>query len=362
MTDPSNPYPRRLVEEDNEMGRLLRQANKEFMPSPAWINASLQRPLRKRSLFPALPVVFAGAACATAVALWMWRSGSEVPMSAEGVAVPGEQQPSPGPYAPSLPAVGSPSGSVVVLTPAPSADPALPSSPPAVNDSAEPVEDQANAIDELPAETPPAASVELEQLEEAKQDCLSLTRAGQSKAAAECFGKQAAGQGLNAEVGLYELARLRRDVLGDSAGALATLEEHRRRFPNGALSAEVNASYVSLLVRVGRGAEALSESERLLQSSAGAERAYELRLLRGNLLRKSGNLEAAQGEYAKAEQATGARADATYYNGVCLEGLGRKDEAVATYRRYLDRAPSGAHAADAKQRLDGLGAETSVPE
>jgi len=373
VTDPINPYPRRLIEEDSEIGRLLRQANKEFAPSPAWIDATLKRPLRaKRSLFPALPVAVAGTvACAAAVVLFFWqdRSDSLPRLSPETVASHAEPQVSPDTLGQPVSTVSEQPARAIALPP-PSAV-QLPTTPTGVpseeprgltrSELTRPPVVERTDTDSLEGEMAPDSSGgEAARMD--KPDCLSLVRSGETRRAESCFADQAAGQGLDAEVGLYELSRLRRDALGDTAGALRALEEHRRRFSSGALRAEVDASYVSLLVRVGRGSEALAESERLLGSAAGAERAYELRMLRGHLLRKSGSLALAQSEYAWAEQATGSRADASYYNGVCLQGLGRGREAASAYRRYLDAAPTGSHASEARRRLDELSGGATIPE
>ena len=93
---------------------------------------------------------------------------------------------------------------------------------------------------------------------------------------------------------LYELARLRRDVLGDADGALAALGDYRQRFPAGSLRNEVEVSRIELLARLKRGPEALEASERLLGTPGGRERAAELRLLRGNVYRAAGSLREAR--------------------------------------------------------------------
>jgi hypothetical protein len=117
-------------------------------------------------------------------------------------------------------------------------------------------------------------------------DCLALARAGEPRAAEQCFSAQATGNGLAAEMALYEVARLRRDVLGDADGALAALDDHRARFARGSLRQEVDVFRVELLARLGRAREALASSAALLASPGGRERAAELHLLRGNIYRQ----------------------------------------------------------------------------
>ncbi len=52
-----------------------------------------------------------------------------------------------------------------------------------------------------------------------------------------------------------------------------------------------------------------------------------------------------------------------YYVGRCQEGLGRRSEAVASYRRYLEEAPQGEHAEEVRRKLVQWKAlESSVPD
>jgi len=187
----------------------------------------------------------------------------------------------------------------------------------------------------------------------AAPDCLSLARRGQTRVAETCFLKRAEGTGLGAEMALYEVARLRRDVLGDAAGALRALAEYRTRFPSGSLRREADMSQLELLVQLGRSDEALAQSEELLSSSAAGERAAELHLLRGHILRKRRSFAGAAREYELAERAGARRGDASYFQALCLEALGRGAEAAALFARYLEQ-PQHAYAEDARVRLDRL--------
>jgi tetratricopeptide (TPR) repeat protein len=184
-------------------------------------------------------------------------------------------------------------------------------------------------------------------------DCLSLARRGQTRDAEACFLKRAEGSGLAAEMALYEVARLRRDVLGDAAGALRVLGEYRTRFPSGSLRREADMSQLELLVQLGRTDEALKQSDELLSSSASGERAAELRLLRGHILRKTRSFAAAVHEYELAEHARPGRGDVTYFRALCLEALGRGPEAAASFRQYLEQ-PQRSYAEDARRRLEKL--------
>jgi hypothetical protein len=153
--------------------------------------------------------------------------------------------------------------------------------------------------------TPPAPAVT------EAPDCARLTRRGAIDEALTCFTQEAAQPGLVGELALMELARIRRDVKGDLAGAEAALAEHRRRFPHGSLADEAAGARIELLVRLGRVPEGLAESERL----AGSE--------------------------------------GTFWRGVCLEKLGRPADAARAFDDYLTH-PDGKHRAEATKMRQEL--------
>jgi hypothetical protein len=185
-------------------------------------------------------------------------------------------------------------------------------------------------------------------------DCLSMARRGQTRDAEACFLKRAQGSGLGAEMALYEVARLRRDVLADAAGALSALAEYRSRFPTGSLRREADMSQLELLLQLGRSDEALKQSEELLSSSSSGERAAELHLLRGHVLRKAQSRFAeAEHEYELAESAGARGGEVTYFRALCLDALGRAPEAAALFAQYLQQ-PQRAYAEDARRRLERL--------
>jgi hypothetical protein len=190
---------------------------------------------------------------------------------------------------------------------------------------------------------------------ENRVDCLDMARQGEPRAAESCFAARASGTGLSAEMALYEMARLRRDVLRDGNGALGALDEYRRRFPQGSLRHEVSITRVELLSDLGRSREALSESEALLQSASGQERAAELHVLRGNVFRRDlSDWRSAAAEYAKAEALGGALApEATRLRGMSLEGMGDVAGAVGAYQRYLGGGDVP-RKAEVTRRLEGL--------
>jgi predicted negative regulator of RcsB-dependent stress response len=186
-----------------------------------------------------------------------------------------------------------------------------------------------------------------------EEDCLALAREGAPRPAERCFERRAQGAGLSAEMALYELARLRRDVLGDAEGALGALGDYRQRFPAGSLRNEVDVSRIELLARLQRGQEALSASEQLLATPAGRERAAELRLLRGNVYRTTGSLREAVGEYASAERLGGSLGEeAAFLRAQCLEALG---DVAAARQAYARAAQSvGPRRNEARERLAAL--------
>jgi hypothetical protein len=62
-------------------------------------------------------------------------------------------------------------------------------------------------------------------------DCLRLASAGGTDTAIACFEAQSREPGLAGELALVELARLRRDLKGDIAGAERALADYDRLFP-----------------------------------------------------------------------------------------------------------------------------------
>jgi hypothetical protein len=137
-------------------------------------------------------------------------------------------------------------------------------------------------------------------------DCARLTRAGDIDGALACFTHASERPGLVGELALMELARIRRDVKGDLAGAERALAEHRRRFPRGALSSEAAGARVELLVRLGRPADALPETAHL------------------------------------------GGGDAIFWRAVCFAKLGRASEASRAFDEYLAR-PDGKRRAEAER-------------
>jgi tetratricopeptide (TPR) repeat protein len=170
--------------------------------------------------------------------------------------------------------------------------------------------------------------------------------------AVNCYLADSHESGRASEMALYEAGRVRRDELGDVAGALEAFEQYRTRFPNGMLRSEADLSIVELLPKLGRHREALDEIGRLLTRAGGQERAAELYLLRGNIFREVlEDFAGAERDYAAAEAALAPEAgEATFFRGVCLQALGRAAEARAAFERYLGAGP-GRFGEEARRRL-----------
>jgi hypothetical protein len=161
----------------------------------------------------------------------------------------------------------------------------------------------------LPAEAGPAP---LSDASPEPRDCLRLARDGVTGDAIACLEKQSTDPGLTGELALLELARVRRDVKGDLAGAERLLAEHERRFPHSGLATEARSARIELLLRLDRSEEALAEAQRL----AGAE--------------------------------------AIYWRAVSLAALGRRGEARDAFDEYL-RRPDVQRRREALRKRDELG-------
>jgi tetratricopeptide (TPR) repeat protein len=259
MVPQSPEFPRRLVEGENETATLIGRALAEPLAGPSeqesWL--ALQSRLAPSAPRWILPAVALGLA-AVAALFWFGR-------------------PSP---APSLgPDVWQRSRASVTPLPAPSR-----------------LESEAAALPRVPTDKPKTIASAPHESE--APHCSALAKAGHYDAAAACYGRAASGNSMDAELSLYEKARLEAKALGKSSLALATLDEHARRFPGGVLTTEVELTRIELLSQVGRSDEALAAINRGLSGALGRERGADLQVLRAELLAAKGDcpaaLEAAQ--------------------------------------------------------------------
>jgi hypothetical protein len=185
--------------------------------------------------------------------------------------------------------------------------------------------------------------------------CRKLSAAGRTERAIECFRAVAHGEGLEAEVALYEAARLSSDAARDPVRALGLLSEYEKRFANGAMRGEAAWLRVRSLHAAGRAVEALAESETLLSSPEGRALASELHWLRGRIYQENQrDCSQAASEFVALVGEPGLRGDeAELRRARCLEQLGRGDDAVLAYQRYLARQEPQ-RAAEARERLNAL--------
>jgi len=276
--------PSRWIDEEGPLPALMREAAREYSqnldPRTALLRHRARRPRARRARL-LVPSFVVGAILALGVLLNHFRARSpDLVARPEPERGPAQHQAEPA----TLPsAVPTPHRSKAAFEPThaaaspgrasldgrPTAEPALSASPPAP-----PLADSASAVGSGVSSVPPGQPA---------ADCLGFARAGDAPKAEHCFEDQAIGQNLSAEVALYELARLRRDMLGKPAAALSALDDYARRFPHGYLSGEVLFSRLELLVKLGRSAEVLHASDELLASASGKERALEIHFLRGNV-------------------------------------------------------------------------------
>jgi len=144
------------------------------------------------------------------------------------------------------------------------------------------------------------------------RDCLGMARDGVTDAALACLEGQSTDPGLTGELALLELARIRRDVKGDLAGAERLLAEHEKRFPHSGLATEARSARIELLLRLDRPKEALAQAQRL------------------------------------------ADAEGIYWRAVSLAALGRRGEAREAFDEYL-RRPDVQRRREALRKRDELG-------
>jgi hypothetical protein len=263
----SNPeFPRRLAEGEDQAAALIARALAEPLPGPteqqSWHR--LRRGSARATPRWLLPGLAFGLSVVAAAA-WLLRPAASPP--------------------PSL----GPDVWAQHATPKPEATPALSSAAQLTEKSAAPSE-RARALTPAPRES------------DAGQ-CSQLAKASQYAAASACYGKVAHGSSMDAELALYEKARLEAKALGQSSQALSTLDEHARRFPGGVLTTEVELTRIELLSQLGRRAEALSAIERGLQGVLGRERGGDLQVLRAELLGAQGDCAGALDAVRSARQA-----------------------------------------------------------
>jgi len=185
--------------------------------------------------------------------------------------------------------------------------------------------------------------------------CSGLVTQGKSARAVDCYRALGQGSGVGAEVALYHAARISFANQSDGLRTLALIDEHRKRFPQTSLSAEVEWLRVRSLRQAGRSDEALAASEAMLASPSGRSLSRELHHLRATIYQdERGDCARAVSELVSLVGEPGERGDdAELRRARCLEKLGRSTDARAAYQHYLER-PDARHAGEARARLTAL--------
>jgi TolA-binding protein len=138
----------------------------------------------------------------------------------------------------------------------------------------------------------------------------------------------------------------------DAPAALAALDDHIARFPDGALAREARVARVDALLMLHRADEALRALEELPLDAH--RRSTELQLIRGELRARTdcGRAEADFTAVLSRVQAAALEERALYGRAVCRSTRGNAGGAADDLRRYLDRFPDGAHAGWARRWLE----------
>lgn len=270
MTETPPPFPKRLVESGDAAGELIRSSLRSRVAGPNESQSFRRVNKRVRRRSP------------------RWRLGAAAVAVAAGLAAGLSFQRARHEDAPSIraeEAIALGSRQKVQPRAAPAAVMQSPSEVPVP----------------LPAPRPSARRAEPENDDTSR--CAKLAREGSYEEATTCYGRVAGGRSMAAELALYEKARLQSKALGDSGAALATLEEHARRFPAGVLATESTITRIELLTRLGRGDAALRATQQALQGPAGSERRGDLQVLRAELLAARGECAAALEAAAEARNA-----------------------------------------------------------
>jgi outer membrane protein assembly factor BamD (BamD/ComL family) len=173
---------------------------------------------------------------------------------------------------------------------------------------------------------------------------------GQNQGAEKLLEQGSAPGSPNAGMALYELGRLRQQRLGDAVGALEAFRRYRNEFPDGPLRSEVAISILQLALAQKDSAGALEESTAFLAANPRSERADEVRLVRGNLLRERGECGPALESYRQVQNPLYSE-DALYFTALCQQQLGEHDSVQLSLRDYLRRFPGGRYVEQAQRAL-----------
>ncbi|MHB8416574.1 MAG: outer membrane protein assembly factor BamD [Myxococcales bacterium] len=204
----------------------------------------------------------------------------------------------------------------------------------------------------LPASAPPAAALAPSGSPppDLYAQAARLSASGRYADAAKALQSLIENGGAHSDLALYELGRLRQLHLGDLPGAIELFDEYRSRYPHGALEQEAGLSIIEAELARGKLGRARPEMDRFLTEHPESERAEEVHLLRGNVLRESRQCAAAIADYRLCKDPK-LGDDALYFTAWCEKRLGRAQAAEGSLRSYLKRFPAGRHLDDVRQAL-----------
>ena len=280
--------PPRLVEASGLAGDCLRQALKEPtverpLPPLAALRERRERRAQSRGAAFALSVLLVG----SGLAGLLRQSDKAVSIRAEEVAAT--------PSRANIDARPQPSTSAVALpTSAATSAPTPVAASTSTSRPRKPLQTRPGTLEQLrPAATTTPAVPAPEQIATpavpapepavSARACAELARGGATESARACYQKLGSGNGISAELGLFEQARIEGKVLRQPARALQTLELYRRRFPTGSLRAEVMLAQIDWLLATGDATRARALVDEALGSGLLRERTTELERLRARL-------------------------------------------------------------------------------
>lgn len=272
MMDDELP-PRRLLDSEGPAGDCLRRALVEQeLNVPRFVRLREKRLFRQRLQRAAWALAIGGVAL---LLMPKARPDTTPPSISAERASSGTQAPAEKPLAsPSIAVAEPPSPRAAASSAAQAEAPRLRKLP------------VANARNEPEAAGPPSpqpSAAAVRAPSGSAKACAELARRGAASEALGCYEQLASGSGMGAELALFEQARLEGKVLRQPGRALATLDAHRRRFPQGSLRAEVMLAQIEWLMAAGDRARARTLVDEALASGLLKERTPELERLRASL-------------------------------------------------------------------------------
>jgi hypothetical protein len=210
-----------------------------------------------------------------------------------------------------------------------------------------------------PAVAAPAAAAPATPTDPMQQAKAALA-AGDPNLALDFYRAAITRGGPTAENAEYEIGRVQRNRLHQSAEAIATWKRYRSAHPNGLLRVETDVSIIEALVASGEASAALGEANDFLRQHADSERRAEIARIAGDLYRERGDYNHALGAYQTALAASRTR-DVTEYasfqRAACLIALGQVTGNVAL-EEYLHAWPQGRFSREANRLLQGSRTKT----